>query len=106
MECKMKLIYSVITSAFILSGCAKDVIIVRVPVPIPPPQIEMPIRPILGSDQIAPDTEIDTIIKVMMIDFEKMQSYANQLENIVNAFRNASTLFLENKLNTEITVKQ
>jgi hypothetical protein len=105
MESKVKLIVAAFF-VVMLSGCfGSSVKIVRVPVPMPPPKVELPVRPILLSEQITPETTNDQAVKFMMVDLEELKSYSTQLENLVDAFNSAATVFLQNKLNTEITVE-
>ena len=94
--------------ALSLSGCfwnKETVKIVRVPVPMTPPKIDVPQRPVLGSAELTPATEVDVAVKLMMVDLEFLKSYAQQLENIVKAYQNAADKFIMDKLNTEITVE-
>lgn len=101
----MKIISILLISVFLV-GCAKDVIIVRVPVPMTPSKVEIPPRPILGSDSLKDTDENDIVVKTMMVDFEKLKSYAKQLEHLIETYQTDIDEFWQNKVNTEITVKQ
>ena len=71
----------------LIAGCGQTVQVVRVPVPILPPKIELPQKPNLLAKEFSESTPLDVFIKGVQLDYVSLIKYSSELEEIVKAYQ-------------------
>lgn len=93
-------LFAVVLCCIALTGCALcpptphqpevlRTVEVAVPVVVPPPQIEIPSRPLLEIETIGNDTSSGRITNAYIITIKQLQMYAEQLEMVIRDLNNS-----------------
>jgi hypothetical protein len=84
--------FSLILLSLMLTGCACQerikIVEVKIPVPVQPPAPPVIEKPILSSDNVSIEIDgYDGLVKSIQRDFVLMKSYVNNLERVLNVYR-------------------
>lgn len=81
----MKVIISILTALFLLSGCATNHELKQVYIPVPTKCNDKPIpnKPELFSDKMKGDEKINEIINGYQTDINKLEVYADDLKILI-----------------------
>lgn len=101
----MMMLKSLIASMMLVSivGCS-SVQIVRVPVPVMPPKVELPQKPKLLMETVEESTPYDTLVKNIQIDYVNLIQYATELETLLKAYQGTPDSYFQS-FQKEITVE-
>lgn len=89
----------------LLVGCSQTIKVVRVPVPVAPPQPVIPERPVLETVNATPAMDDDVFIKALELDFAKLIKYTGQLERILEVYSKEATEKFMKELQTDIKIE-
>ncbi len=84
-------------------GCS-SVQIVRVPVPVMPPKVELPQKPKLLMETTEFNAPYDVLVKNVQIDYVNLIQYSTELETLLKAYQGTPDSYFQT-FQKEITVE-
>ena len=96
------------TTLLLIAGCSSTVKIVKVPVPVQPPRVEIPARPVLMVPALPatppPESKYSELVRAVEFDYARLIEYSLKLERLLQAYnKGIDQKYLEG-MKSEITV--